>query len=162
MERIGRVTSMRSRFRRIGLTVTRLTAQVRSDQDGHYLTLGRRWTPSWEGQQSLSYLGRGDVPARSGEQSELLPQLLPLRARCNASSATNTPGLLKREKREQVEVLFKTGKEADAPNLLTCTPTLEMGIDVGDLVARWSARFHRRQPTTSNVSDEQDERQEML
>jgi DEAD/DEAH box helicase domain-containing protein len=42
-------------------------------------------------------------------------------------------GLLKRDTREQVEVLFKTGREADAPNLLTCTPTLEMGIDVGDL-----------------------------
>ena len=40
---------------------------------------------------------------------------------------------MERDTRERVEVLFKTGSEADAPNLLACTPTLEMGIDVGDL-----------------------------
>ncbi|MES5265449.1 DEAD/DEAH box helicase [Priestia megaterium] len=47
-------------------------------------------------------------------------------------------GLLERKKREEVERLFKSSDEtkvADAPNLLTCTPTLEMGIDVGDLSA---------------------------
>lgn len=47
-------------------------------------------------------------------------------------------GLLERTKREEVERLFKSPQGetyADAPNLLTCTPTLEMGIDVGDLSA---------------------------
>ncbi|MFN2199309.1 MAG: DEAD/DEAH box helicase, partial [Anaerolineales bacterium] len=45
-------------------------------------------------------------------------------------------GLLTREEREPLETLFKTKKQ-DAkswyPNLLSCTPTLEMGIDIGDL-----------------------------
>lgn len=42
-------------------------------------------------------------------------------------------GLLEREVREKLEIDFKTGARPDAPNLLTCTPTLEMGIDIGDL-----------------------------
>lgn len=42
-------------------------------------------------------------------------------------------GLLSRHDREDLEQRFKDGKLPDAPNLLTCTPTLEMGIDIGDL-----------------------------
>jgi DEAD/DEAH box helicase domain-containing protein len=45
-------------------------------------------------------------------------------------------GLLTRESREELERRFKAGA-ADRrpwdPNLLSCTPTLEMGIDIGDL-----------------------------
>lgn len=41
-------------------------------------------------------------------------------------------GLLKRRDREQVEEGFKA---EGMPNLLVCTPTLEMGIDIGDLSA---------------------------
>ena len=114
------------------LTVTRQTAQVRSDQDGHYLTLAEDEAPNWEGQPSMSYLSRGTYRLdqvtgqsyyrnyyRSGQVQRIF---------CHEHT-----GLLRRDTREQVEVLFKTGREADAPNLLACTPTLEMGIDVGDL-----------------------------
>lgn len=44
-------------------------------------------------------------------------------------------GLLEREVREDLEVEFKERPRPDAPNLLSCTPTLEMGIDIGDLSA---------------------------
>lgn len=44
-------------------------------------------------------------------------------------------GLLQRDAREALERDFKSQVRPDAPNLLTCTPTLEMGIDVGDLSA---------------------------
>ena len=44
-------------------------------------------------------------------------------------------GLLSRREREAVETAFKVGTAPDAPNVLTATPTLEMGIDIGDLSA---------------------------
>lgn len=42
-------------------------------------------------------------------------------------------GLLEREERERIEDEFKNGILPGCPNLLSCTPTLEMGIDIGDL-----------------------------
>ncbi len=54
-------------------------------------------------------------------------------ARINAKEHT---GLLEREDREALEVDFKRSKDEQKvwdPNVLSCTPTLEMGIDIGDL-----------------------------
>jgi DEAD/DEAH box helicase domain-containing protein len=48
--------------------------------------------------------------------------------------ATEHTGLLQRADRERVEERFKEGAPGD-PNLLVCTPTLELGVDVGDLSA---------------------------
>ena len=45
-------------------------------------------------------------------------------------------GLLKRDEREQLEMEFKSNNNMRKPwysNLLSCTPTLEMGIDIGNL-----------------------------
>ncbi|MCD7789271.1 MAG: DUF1998 domain-containing protein [Bacteroides thetaiotaomicron] len=53
--------------------------------------------------------------------------------RINAREHT---GLLERTDRELLESDFKRGKDTQAlwdPNVLSCTPTLEMGIDIGDL-----------------------------
>lgn len=44
-------------------------------------------------------------------------------------------GLLERRAREDLELEFKHAPRPDAPNMLSCTPTLEMGIDIGDLSA---------------------------
>ncbi|VEH92222.1 ATP-dependent helicase (plasmid) [Tsukamurella tyrosinosolvens] len=47
-------------------------------------------------------------------------------------SAEHT-GLLARDDREEIETRFKVGGSASDPNILACTPTLELGIDIGDL-----------------------------
>ena len=53
--------------------------------------------------------------------------------RINAREHT---GLLERDDRETLEIDFKRKKDTTQvwdPNVLSCTPTLEMGIDIGDL-----------------------------
>ena len=47
-------------------------------------------------------------------------------------SAEHT-GLLERETRERIEEGFRKNELPGDPNLLSCTPTLEMGINIGDL-----------------------------
>jgi hypothetical protein len=49
--------------------------------------------------------------------------------------AAEHTGLLGRRQREDLERSFKEGTQPDAPNVVTATPTLEMGIDIGDLSA---------------------------
>ncbi len=54
----------------------------------------------------------------------------------NRIFAEEHTGLLNRDEREDLEKRFKADKKEQKPwdpNLLSCTPTLEMGIDIGDL-----------------------------
>ena len=48
-------------------------------------------------------------------------------------SAEHT-GLLERDTREDIESGFRKNDHPGDPNLLSCTPTLEMGINIGDLL----------------------------
>ena len=57
------------------------------------------------------------------------------RAALSRVRASEHTGLLSRGDREQVEFDFQHDYRPDAPNMLSCTPTLEMGIDIGDLSA---------------------------
>ncbi|WP_232374098.1 DUF1998 domain-containing protein [Leptospira chreensis] len=56
-------------------------------------------------------------------------------------------GLLATKDREEIEDGFIKGKLADEPNILACTSTLEMGIDIGDLSATLLCSVP---PTTAN------------
>lgn len=53
-------------------------------------------------------------------------------------------GMLNRAERERVEQAFRTPTGFKDPNVLSCTPTLELGIDIGDLSAVVLAALPRR------------------
>ncbi|MFF7778932.1 DEAD/DEAH box helicase [Streptomyces tanashiensis] len=49
--------------------------------------------------------------------------------------AAEHTGVLTRKEREEVEKGFRRGEKHTDPNVLSCTPTLELGIDIGQLEA---------------------------
>ena len=53
-------------------------------------------------------------------------------------------GAMTRAQRERVEQAFRDGTRYNDPNVLCCTPTLELGIDIGDLSAVILASVPRR------------------
>lgn len=61
--------------------------------------------------------------------------------------AAEHTGLLATETREKLERDFGGGVHLDDPNVITCTSTLEMGIDIGDLSSTMLCSIP---PTTSN------------
>jgi len=105
---------------------------VRSEDEGHYLSIGTGELPFWEGMPSLSFRAK-DVYRRDSVSDQSYYRTFYGSGEVKRIFCHEHTGILEREDREEVEKQFKTGELADAPNLLSCTPTLEMGIDVGDL-----------------------------
>lgn len=91
-----------------------------------------------EGGPCLRYrcAGRyGPPSSRRGNRSESYYRRFYERGVLGRVWASEHTGLLARTQREDLEVQFKERPRPDAPNMLSCTPTLEMGIDIGDLSA---------------------------
>lgn len=130
------------------LRVTTEVAAVVCDTCRRRVVVATPDLPTWTERACVAFRCRGRLrPADSSEpsyygeiyRSGRLERIFPF----------EHTGLLSREEREQVEERFKKGREADpdAPNLLVATPTLEMGIDIGDLSATVLCSVP---PTTAN------------
>lgn len=114
--------------------VTASVGQMRCMKCGQLLSVHREDMKKWSGVACIRKDCGGvyapidkalDVSYRIYSQGDPI--------RIHASEHT---GLLSRSDREALEDSFKHGKaehRAWDPNLLSCTPTLEMGIDIGDL-----------------------------
>lgn len=90
----------------------------------------------WSGQACLRHRCTGHLAPEGRVFASYYQQIYRSGALRRIFSAEHT-GLLEREDRESLEARFKAteAREPDAPNLLVATPTLEMGIDIGDLSA---------------------------
>lgn len=120
-----------------GAVVTGSVVRVRCNQCGHQLTLSQTAATQCAGRRCLAFACATGTytldPSR--EEVETYYQRLYKSGRVTRIFTGEHTGLLGREDRETLERSFKAGVRPDAPNLLTCTPTLEMGIDIGDLSA---------------------------
>ncbi|OKI17012.1 hypothetical protein A6A08_07025 [Nocardiopsis sp. TSRI0078] len=92
--------------------------------------------PDWEGARCPRYRCSGalgldeDVRFRNDYYRRLYGRTQPFRV----TTAEHT-GQLTRAQRERVEEAFTRGARYTDPNVLSATPTLELGIDIGDLSA---------------------------
>ncbi|MFF7899739.1 DEAD/DEAH box helicase [Streptomyces sp. NPDC088817] len=112
--------------------------------------------PQWDGQKCPAYRCRtgrlvaGNRPEGLGRhrrdrdhREDYYRRLYRKAGTYQVITAEHT-GMLTRPERERVEAAFRDGSGFKDPNVLSCTPTLEMGIDIGDLSAVVLAALPRR------------------
>lgn len=108
--------------------------QHRCTKCGHSTSGAREEGNSWSGMPCLRFNCGGtyaEEPAREDYYGKLYST-----GDVERLFAEEHTGLLDRKKRDDIEQRFKRAakdRQPADPNLLSCTPTLEMGIDIGDL-----------------------------
>lgn len=113
------------------LLVSDETAQLRCERCGHNVSVAEADASDWEGISCLQYQCAGRYAFGPAEGSYY--RRLYSHGDLRRIVAREHTGLLEREVREEREQAFQQSEEPWAPNLLSSTPTLELGVDVGQL-----------------------------
>lgn len=109
-------------------------AQMRCGHCGTNVSAAVADAGLWEGACCLRYRCPGKL-VREPEREDYYRSLYATGDVTRLFAEEHT-GLLERAEREEIEERFKADEDRRKPgdpNLLSCTPTLEMGIDIGDL-----------------------------
>jgi DEAD/DEAH box helicase domain-containing protein len=102
---------------------------------GHSLSVSAENARLWEGAPCLRKNCCGKLHVLEGAELGYFGKLYSSGDIVRISAKEHT-GLLERDDREELERVFKRGGAEHKPwdtNVISCTPTLELGIDIGDL-----------------------------
>lgn len=119
-----------------GLWLTTDVAAVRLGSSTRVLVLGRADAKRCDGKPAFPF--RSEKRLRKESAAPGFYASVYSRTTTTRVHAEEHTGLLQNDARDRLERRFKAGRttaDPTAPNLLTCTPTLEMGVDIGDLSA---------------------------
>lgn len=116
-------------------TVTRKVHQMKCDKCGCQISVSADNADIFQGACCIRKECGGHMQIADDEELDFYGKLYSQGEMIRIVAKEHT-GLLERDDREALERTFKKSKEDKKPwdaNLLSCTPTLEMGIDIGDL-----------------------------
>ncbi|MDM7995624.1 MAG: DEAD/DEAH box helicase [Acidobacteriota bacterium] len=113
--------------------ITTNVAQLRCKACSYAVSVSGNDAAAFEGNHCLCYGCKG-LFERAPDTEDYYRRLYESGDVKRIFSAEHT-GLLDRNTRERIEDGFRKNEVPGDPNLLSCTPTLEMGINIGDLSA---------------------------
>lgn len=114
------------------LHLSRQTLDVACTQCGHQVTTASQSEAVWKKTPCLRHKCEGQYQTSRVPNGSFFGDLYRKGDVVRLRAVEHT-GMLDRETRERIESEFMSGTAKTDPNLLSCTPTMEMGVDVGDL-----------------------------